>query len=264
MKEYESREGQRRLMPLLPVMARLDGKCFSSFTKGLNRPYDLRMSNALQVTCQELVKKTDALVGYTQSDEISLLWEQSSYHSEMLFGGRIQKLCSVLASMTTAKFMHVLSQTLPEYVEKLPVFDCRIWQVPNRIEAANTFLWREKDATKNSISMAAREHYSHKNLYKKSADDMQEMLWQQGVNWNDFPAFFKRGTFFIRQKTVRSFTQEELAKLPPKHLARTHPFLTVERSDIRETQMPPFTKVINRVAVLFEGDEPETADILLG
>lgn len=74
-----------------------------------------------------------------------------------------------------------------------PVFDCRVWQVPSKEEAINNFMWRELDAKKNSISMSARTYYSHDELHGKTADEMQEMLWQKGVNWNNYPNFSSDG-----------------------------------------------------------------------
>ena len=105
--------------------------------------------------------------------------------------------------------------------------------------------------------MAARHYYSHQEVHGKTGEEMQEMLWQKGVNWNDYPAFFKRGTFIQKRSVFRQFTTEEIDMLPPKHAARNNPELTVERAETRNVEMPPFSKVINRVAVIFEGASPE-------
>ena len=128
--------------------------------------------------------------------------------------------------------------------------------MPTLSEASNVFLWREYDATKNSIQMAAHHYYSHKELLGKHTGDMQEMLFQKGINWNDYPAFFKRGSFFQRKKKMIKFSDVELENLPAKHAARTNPDLKVERSVIEEVNMPPFGKVTNRVGVIFNGEEP--------
>src|SRR5690606_26266119 len=137
--------------------------------------------------------------------------------------GRVQKLTSILAAMATAKFNALLPERIPERAGKLALFDCRVWTVPSREEAANVFLWRERDAIKNSVSMAARHYYSHAQLDHKDASDMQEMLFAKGVNWNDYPAFFKRGTYVQRRVVHRPFTAEELEALPPLHEARSNP-----------------------------------------
>src|SRR4051794_20634453 len=198
MKAYEAAETERYFMPLLPIYARIDGRSLSGFTSGLDRPYDLRITRAMVETVKFLVEETHARIGYTQSDEISLVWQQDRYDSEVLFGGKVQKLVSVLAALASVRFNHacLAEDGLRERAEKMmPTFDCRVFQLPNRTEAANAFLWREKDATKNAVSMAARSFYPHKQLHGKSSSEMQEMIFQKGRNFNDYPTFFKRGTF---------------------------------------------------------------------
>ncbi len=229
MKIYEQRESGRRLMPLTPAVVRLDGRGFSRFCQGLTRPYDPRLSKLMIETTKYLVAESSALCGYTQSDEISLLLYSDGSKSQIFFDGKIQKLNSVLASMATAYFNHHKNTSIPEKASTLATFDSRTWSVPTREEAANVFLWRERDATKNSISMAAREFYSHEELLGKSANELQEMIFQKGVNWNDYPAYFKRGVFVQRQAAPA------------------------------ELEMPPFDKVTNRVEVLFEGQAPTIA-----
>lgn len=257
MKIYEGAEAGRRLMPLLPALCRLDGKGFHNFVKGLARPYDPRLSECMKQVTVYLAEETNCCMAYTQSDEITLCWLADDFKSQIYFDGRIQKMCSILAAKTSVKFNELVASLLPgEYVKKQPVFDCRIWNVPNRAEGANTFLWREKDATKNSISMAASHYYSHNALDGKSGSEKQEMLFQKGVNWNDYPAFFKRGVFIQRRKTNRPFTAEEIDKLPAMHDARRNPDLVIERTSVQVLDMPPFGKVKNREDVVFDGAEP--------
>jgi tRNA(His) guanylyltransferase len=250
MKLYEGKMAKERFLPLLPICARLDGKNFSKFTKGLKRPYDERLSNVMCEVTSYLVKETNAGMGYTQSDEISLFWHNDSLESEMLFGGRVQKITSILAAMCSMKFNKLLESNIPEKSHLEPIFDCRVWQVPNLTEVANTFLWRELDASKNSISMLAQSMYSHKQLQHKNRSEMQEMIFQKGDNWNNYPAFFKRGTFIQRAKEIRKFTKSELKSLPPKHDARKNPDLMIERTTVKKIEMPPFNKVTNRNEVM--------------
>lgn len=256
MKAYEAVECDRRLMPLLPTLARVDGRSFHSFTRGMVRPYDIKMADAMVATALYLAKETNARAAYVQSDEISLAWLSSEYKSQIWFDGRIAKMVSQLGAHATLAFYGEIVKTMPDFAERLPTFDARVWQVPNTMEAANTFLWREEDATKNSISMAANIHYSDKQLHGKHSNEKQEMLFKAGVNWNDYPAFFKRGTFIQRRAVERKFTCEELELLPPNHEARKNPDLVVERSEFAVLRMPRFASVTNRVAVLFEGTDP--------
>jgi tRNA(His) guanylyltransferase len=256
MKFYEG-TGELNLLPLIPVIARLDGKAFHTFTKGLQRPYDKRLTNLMVDTTKYLVDLSNACIGYTQSDEITLIFLKSSFNTDIFMGSRHFKMVSLLASYATAYFNRNLFYYLPEKINNCPVFDCRVWNVPSTMEACNCLIWREQDATRNSIQMAGQAFFSHNQLMNKSCDEIQEMLFQQkNINWNDYPAFFKRGTYVRRVNVSRKFTIQELDKLPPQHEARKNPDLMVERKEIQILDMPIFTKIVNREAVVFEGAEP--------
>ena len=258
MKAYEARESERRFLPMLPVYARIDGRNFSAFTRDMERPFDRRMTEAMLLTTEALVEETHARIGYTQSDEISLVWLAERSDSSIFFDHRVAKMTSVLASFATIAFARALvSLNMAGRLTRSPHFDCRVFQLPTRAEAANVFLWREQDATKNAISMAARARYSHKALDHKSGPEMQEMLFAKGVNFNDYPAFFKRGTFVRREVVWREFTAEELGRIPEKH--RPEAGQRIRRSATARLEMPRFGNVVNREAVIFDGAEPETA-----
>ena len=248
MKMYEGIETERMLIPRLPIYARLDGKCFSKLSRNMQRPFCDRFSRMMIDTTKYLVEETHAIIGYTQSDEISLCWHFPEPKSEPLFGGKFQKLHSILAGMASAKFTDLI---------KYPaVFDCRIFNLPTLDECANAFLWRELDATKNAISMAASCYFSPKQLHGKDGKEKQEMLFQgHAINFNDYPAFFKRGTFVRRVNEERELTAEELARIPEKH----RPTGKIMRSKIVEVPMPKFVTVANRVGVIFHGEEPNVA-----
>lgn len=258
MKLYEMAEAGRHFMPLLPIVARVDGRCFSAFTRGMERPYDPQMTAAMVETTIELVDHTNACMGYTQSDEITLAWHTLDPKSQLWFNGRIAKMVSQLAAQATLSFYLAVSRRLPECASKRPTFDARAWQVPNRTEAANVFVWREWDATKNSITMAASEYYSHAELHGKNGDEKQEMLFQKGINWNDYPASFKRGTYVQRRAVQKPFSAAEIERLPLKHDARANPSLLVERREVAILELPPITTVANREAVIFDGAAPAT------
>lgn len=260
MKLFESRESDRRLLPTLPVYARIDGRSFSAFTRGMKRPYDPAMTEVMVRTTEALVEETQARIGYTQSDEISLVWQSERFDSSIFFDHRISKMTSVLAAYATASFILALQDegTYADRIRQRPHFDCRVFQLPSRVEAANAFLWREQDAAKNAVSMAARSVYSHKALDHKSGPEMQEMLFAKGINFNDYPAFFKRGTFVRREAIWREFTDEERDAIPEKH--RPEPGAKVQRSKIVRLDMPRFGSVTNRDAVIFDGAAPIIAE----
>lgn len=254
MKFYESFETERRLMPLLPVVARMDGICFHNFCRKLNRPYDERLSNLMVALTIKLAKEFNANCGYTQSDEISLGWNIENYESEMFCDGKILKLNSHLASKTSVKFNKLLPDYMPEKVGEEACFDARIMNLPNPVEATNMFLWRELDAARNSVQMAGRSYFSHKQLHGKNGSAIQEMLFQEkGINWNDYPSFFKRGTFILRRKIIE---KPDLSKVPEKYRDRVNPDLPIEKSEFIKYDMPPFSKVANRERVLFFGEKP--------
>jgi tRNA(His) 5'-end guanylyltransferase len=254
MKGYEARESERRFLPMVPVCARIDGRGFSGFTRGMDRPYDLAMQELMVATTCILVEETHARIGYTQSDEISLVWQSERSDSSIFFDHRVSKLTSVLAALATVTFCRLLQFTIhSERIRLSPHFDCRVWQVPNRTEAANVFLWREQDATKNAISMATRSVYSHKEMDHKSGPEMQEMLFARGINFNDYPAAFKRGSWVRRETAFRELSGEELARIPEQH----RPTGPVERSSVVRLEMPRFGSVTNREAVIFDGAKPE-------
>jgi len=258
MKLYEMAEAGRRFMPLLPILARVDGRAFHSFTRGMERPYSEAMTQCMIYTAERLAFETNACMAYTQSDEITLAWHSLDPKSQVWFDGRICKMTSQLGALATLHFYRVAGIHLGEkYTQLLPTFDARVWQVPNRTEGANVFLWREWDCTKNSLTMAASALYSHNELHEVNGQQKHDMLMAKGVNWNDYPPSFKRGTFVQRRRVVRPFTTEELEQLPPKHEARANPALTVERWKIAPVAMPPFGTVTNREAVIFEGAEPK-------
>jgi tRNA(His) guanylyltransferase len=204
LKALEQAEAGRKADPYVPLMCRIDGKSFSKFTKGLQRPFDKRFTDLMVETTKFLVEQTEATLGYCQSDEISLFWhlnKQEFSNREFWFGGKFQKVASVTASMAGSFFSANLGRYLPEKVGKYPVFDSRVWSVPNLELAYENFQWRFLDAQKNSVSMYARAFFSHKSLQNKTCREMKELLAQNGTPWEELPLFFKEGTY-VKRKTV--------------------------------------------------------------
>jgi tRNA(His) guanylyltransferase len=257
MKLYEGAETDARFMPRLPVIARLDGRAFHSWCKNLDRPYDSSMSALMVAVTKKLVEETNALVGYTQSDEITLAWYSDDPKSEIFFAGRKFKMISGLAAMASVYFNQMVPEYMPSKEGQLGFFDCRVWQVPNLSEAANVFVWRELDATKNSVSMAAQSMFSHQELQRKDGSAMQDMMMKTfNVNWNDYPPFFKRGTYVQRKEKVTKMDAADIELLPEKHHARLTPELAITRTVVTQIDMPIITTVQNRVDALFNGHTP--------
>jgi tRNA(His) 5'-end guanylyltransferase len=219
MKAYEAPSTLRKAFKGQPLIVRLDGKSFHTFTRGLKRPYDKDLSDLMVFLTERLVDRFQARVGYTQSDEITLAWYHQPHESaEYPFDGRFQKLESLTASYAAAVFNVNIEAFLVEKAGQLATFDSRAFVVPTLREAYHAFLWRQQDAVKNAISMAAHTYFSHKSLQGLHGNEMQEKLFQEkGINFNDYPAFFKRGTFVKRHKVLKELSQIELLQIPEQH-----------------------------------------------
>ena len=134
--------------------------------------------------------------------------------------------------------------------ENLPMFDARVFSVPNLVEAANCLVWREQDATRNSVQMAARANFSHTDCHLKNKSKLMDMLHSKGINWNDYPPFFKRGTYLKRQTLKRFLTEDELSKIPePQRSYMAGHEIT--RSVVVEVDMPPYNQIEDRVSTYF-------------
>lgn len=215
MKGYELAALGLITLPKGPYVIRLDGHTFSTFTKGLARPYDGRLTKLMVDTTSYLVKELDADLGYTQSDEITLVFKGDR---EPLFGGRMIKLLTISAAKATAYFGHHLAAALPEKADKMPEFDSRVIPVPSIEEAYHSVFWRQVDATKNAISMAAQARFSHKQLMHVDSQGKIDMLATLGCNFHEyFPASFKRGTFVRFVDREVTLSEEEKLKIPEKY-----------------------------------------------
>ncbi len=248
MKGYE-RSTEVRLNPAMPIIARIDGRAFSSFTRGCEKPFDVRVSSAMRAATAHLVEETHPKIAYVQSDEITLIW-QNTEGGSVLFDGRVLKLCSVLASIAAVRFDRAFGG------ESLPSFDCRVWQVPSQEEAANTLLWRAMDARKNSVSSACRAHYSAKAMFCKSQTEMREMLTAAGVDFDTaYASEDRHGVYFRRVTGPREIDDEAWSRIPERHRPESR---IVLRSWVEAIPMPFFGDVKNRATVIFDGANPET------
>jgi tRNA(His) 5'-end guanylyltransferase len=244
------------MIPTLPVIIRLDGNNFHNWTKGLERPFDKRLIELMAETTKFLVKETNAVVGYTQSDEITLILYSGDRKSSIYNDGKKQKILSKLTAKCVNFFNEKRKELLPEH-DKVAVFDCRIYQVPTLHDACVQLLWRENDATKNSIQMLAQSLFSHKQLQNLNSDELQDkMVLEKAVNWNNLDVKLKRGTYVKRIKTSSPFTADELEGLPAMHQAHKNQNLIIERSSREEVEYPIFSKITNREEVIFENAIP--------
>lgn len=228
MKELERVEAGRKADSNLPLMVRIDGRCFSKFTKNLIKPFDKDFLRLMDATTQYLMEETDAKMAYTQSDEITLSFyndKENHSNSEYMFGGKYQKLTSVLASMATSYFTFHMRKFLQQ-TSDYPHFDCRVWNVPDVEHIALNYLWRYRDAIKNSVFMFARSYFSHKELQKKNTKEIISMLKDLPSqycedelltsDWNKLFPRIKVGQMYRTQNKLVMLSDEELQKIPEK------------------------------------------------
>lgn len=236
MKGYEKRN-RYYLQRRMPVILRLDMRAGHSFTKGFKRPFDEVFIKSMQETAKYLCENIqNCKLSYQQSDEITLLLVgYDKLNTDCFFDYRVDKLCSIAASMATMAFNKFFEKYVDEYrfskwdgvsnyedgtwgyiqtllnaVDKGAMFDARCFNIPKE-EVTNNFYWRQDDASRNSIQMVGQANFSHKELHKKSRNDIQDMLMtQKGINWNDFPIYQKRGSCCIKEEYTVNDNGEEV------------------------------------------------------
>jgi tRNA(His) guanylyltransferase len=226
MKDFYEDRTRYKLARRTNTIIRIDGKAFHTYTKGLQRPFDQGLMEDMNKTAEYLCQNIQgAKFGYVQSDEISILiTDYDDIDTHAWFDGNLQKMASIAASLATAKFNQLRmrrschnedgeSNRLEDHeIEafKLAMFDARVFQIPYQEEVINYFIWRQQDATRNSISSVAQSLYSAKELHGKKTSDMQEMIFQKGINWNDYSPREKSGSIIRRVEHVYARRDEPI------------------------------------------------------
>jgi tRNA(His) 5'-end guanylyltransferase len=193
MKGYES-AFDLTLPARMPMIVRVDGKAFHSYTLGLTRPWDDTFISVMNDTAVALCEEIQgARLAYVQSDEISiLLVDYAQLNTQAWMRGRLQKVVSVAAGLASSRFTWASWRMHADGMARHAAFDARAFVLP-REDVNNYFLWRQQDATRNSMQMLARSLYSHKECFQKDNAELQEMCFQRGQNWNDLPTSRRRG-----------------------------------------------------------------------
>lgn len=226
MKKYEA-VPKNTLMRRTPVIIRVDGRAFHTFTKGFQKPFDDVLMRVMQDTMKYLCENIQGCAfGYTQSDEITLiLIDYKKLNSEAWFDYEVQKMCSIVASMATMAFNRFFMYEYEEFNRwiyegsptdedkrlndvyynamcKGAMFDARAFNLPKE-EVTNNIYWRQLDASRNSIQMLGQANFSHRELLNKTCNQIQDMLMtQHGINWNDMGTSYKRGSCCVRNRRV--------------------------------------------------------------
>ena len=187
------------------AVVRVDGKGFSKYTKKLKKPFDAEFTQDMQETARYLAENIDgAVLAYTQSDEISVVFSDlAGENTDWWFGGQTQKIVSITAAMATAKFNSLRPSG------DVALFDARVHHLDN-LGAVRSYLdWRQSDAIKNSVSMLASHHFSHKSLDGVSTYGRTMKLDEIGVHYHDVAPWVREGALIRRLLTQgkTSFTR---------------------------------------------------------
>lgn len=211
MKSYE--DCYRTTLPIrMPVIIRVDGKAFHTYTAKCKRPVDEKLVKCMNNTAIKLCQTIQGCqLAYVQSDEISLLLTNyQEIDTQSWFDNNLLKMVSVSAAVASATFSldswrifaPANSHELDAWM-KPAYFDSRAFVIPKE-DVVNYFIWRQQDATRNSVQMLARSLYSHKELIGKNNSDLQELCFQKGHNWNDCPVPQKRGRCIVKEQKVKT------------------------------------------------------------
>lgn len=239
MKEYEM-QSRTKLLRRTPVIIRLDGKAFHTFTRGLDKPFDKEFVRIMQQTMLKLCENIQGCVlGYTQSDEITLvLIDYNNIDTCAWFDNQVQKIVSVSSSMATLYFNELVDETFDKVLEENKVydefreiddnsftnskvsvwenklfratFDSRAFNLPKE-EVCNCLIWRQQDAIRNSILSLAQSLYSQKQIEGIKCNALQDkMFTEKGVNWNELETTLKRGSCAIKDENGKWFIDNEI------------------------------------------------------
>jgi len=228
MKGYEAVSG-RKLTRKTPVIIRVDGRAFHTFTREMTTPFDSAFMNRMDMAAEDTAAEMQGFkFGYVQSDEASfLLTDTDAPETEPWFGNDHSKMVSIAASTFTAFFARY-------FVPPFATFDARAFNVPAG-EVANYFLWRARDWARNSLQMYARSYFSEKQLHGKGREDIHEMLHQKGANWaTDIPPRARNGYFFTAEPGLVKSVLPKYAEIS----ALVNPLLGLEVADV-ETEKHP-------------------------
>lgn len=209
-----------KILPNSNILVMLDGKNFSKLIKNnFDKPFDDEFVEMMNNTAKFLCNNVQGVkFAYVQSDEISLLiTDYDTPETDTMFGGRLCKIQSILASLATSEFnrqfiinklskgalidRNIILNTVENM--KLAQFDCKCWTVPNQNDAYAWFLYRQIDCIRNSKQQAAQTYLSHKELVGKDTDKQIELLKEkEGIDWYNYPDKYRFGRFIYKVQTV--------------------------------------------------------------
>jgi tRNA(His) guanylyltransferase len=218
MKEYENLT-RFHLSKDFPMIIRLDGNAFHTFTRGFEKPFDSILRSSMEETAKYLVENIPgAQMAYHQSDEISILVTNYNISNrEPWFGNNTNKIVSITAAMATLSFNRIFSKKVSDCkeanlyhesrkrsAESGAIFDSRVFILP-KDEVVNYFIWRQQDAIKNSVSMVAQSLFSHNSLQGMNGSQMIERIFHElGIVYDQkYTITERRGSVVHRLKVTQ-------------------------------------------------------------
>lgn len=225
MKEYES-NAKIKLIKKMPVIIRVDGRAFHTFTKGFVKPFDTLFLEAMRKTALDLFKSVpNCRFAYTESDEITLILDDSNTILDTAFyDNDLEKLVSVTASMTTMFFNNNFASVIERgeksaidttiYKKKLykATFDSRAFNVPYH-EVDNVILDRQLDSKRNSLNAYAQSLYPQKVLNGKKHDDLIDLLHAKGMKYHDIDVSLRHGVAVYKDETDKVVVDYDVPSL---------------------------------------------------
>lgn len=247
MKEYEA-VTRTSLTRRVPVIVRVDGKAFKTFTKGFEKPFDKAFRDTMVDTMKFMCENIQGCVfGYTQSDEITLvLTDYETIKTEAWFDYDVRKMVSISASMATMQFNKMFAKNIPyvasPYTDKKDgwvkqaIFDSRVFSLP-KDEVANCLIWRQLDAIRNSIETTGQTYFSHKQLYKLNQEEIKELLLKDAkVNWEDYNTDYKYGVSCYKVETEIKHVREDSGEEPIKTMTRKKWYVDHETPQFKDNR----------------------------
>ena len=241
MKQYEA-VNDRILVPKIPFIIRVDGRNFSTYTRGFKKPFDKIMGKTMREVVTKLCEEIPgAVLGYTQSDEITIICKYTDrIVSQAWFNGRVRKIETIAASKATKWFNKLFTENVMNYeiefrqkissydIDKdayrkydtvlrkkagMAEFDARVFNVPEW-DCINNIIWRQQDAIRNSVEMVGHANFSNKELHKVNCEGIKKMLKEQrGIDWEkDFNSYQKYGAFCYRVETQREIKGKTITR----------------------------------------------------
>jgi tRNA(His) 5'-end guanylyltransferase len=211
IKQYET-ECETYLDDQKWAIVRIDGHGFSKWTKGFDKPFDALLTKLMSETSRLLMDEFHAVASYSQSDEITLIFEPAKLvdvkgKNRFIYAGRVQKLTSLMASFSAMTFNRLLQDIIDATPDIMSIdlykskvgyayFDARVFQVPTECEAYNSFLWRTNDCERNSKNVFAQNILSHKQCQNKTSNELVEICKELGFDWNLLPDRYKFGVLW--------------------------------------------------------------------